>query len=81
MGWRHAQSLPIAEQALALARGVGAREAEVRALTVLGSDLAYLGRGDEGVAYFRQALQLAKEIGDSSAWIVRTPTSPTRSPC
>jgi DNA-binding CsgD family transcriptional regulator/tetratricopeptide (TPR) repeat protein len=64
VGWRHAQSLPIAEQALALARGVGAREAEVRALTVLGSDLAYLGRGDEGVAYFRQALQLAEEIGD-----------------
>jgi DNA-binding CsgD family transcriptional regulator len=64
VGWRHAQSLPIAERALALARGVGAREAEVRALTVLGSDLAYLGRGDEGVAYFRQALQLAEEIGD-----------------
>ena len=53
-----------AEQALALARGVGAREAEVRALTVLGGDLAYLGRGEEGLAHFRQALQLAEEIGD-----------------
>jgi DNA-binding CsgD family transcriptional regulator len=60
---RHAESLPICEQALALARHVGAREAEVRALTVLGGDLAYLGRGDEGVAYFREALQLAERIG------------------
>ena len=64
MAWRHEESLPICEQALALARAVGAREAEVRALTVLGTDLAYLGRGEEGVADLRQALQLAEEIGD-----------------
>jgi DNA-binding CsgD family transcriptional regulator/tetratricopeptide (TPR) repeat protein len=62
--WRHAESLPIAEQALALARRIGAREAEVRALTVLGGDLAYLGRGEEGLAHLRQARQLAEEIGD-----------------
>jgi DNA-binding NarL/FixJ family response regulator/tetratricopeptide (TPR) repeat protein len=62
--WRYAESLPIAEQALALARRIGAREAEVRALTVLGGDLAYLGHGEEGLARFRQALQLAEEIGD-----------------
>ena len=62
--WRYAESLPIAEQALALAREIGAREAEVRALTVLGGDLAYLGRGEEGLTRFRQALQLAEEIGD-----------------
>ncbi len=64
VAWRHAESLPICEQALALARDVGAREAEVRALTVLGTDLAYLGRGEEGVAHLRQALQLAEEVGD-----------------
>jgi DNA-binding CsgD family transcriptional regulator/tetratricopeptide (TPR) repeat protein len=64
VAWRHAESLPICEQALALARDVGGREAEVRALTVLGSDLAYLGRGEEGVAHLRQAVQLAEEIGD-----------------
>ena len=64
VAWRHAESLPIGEQALVLARRVGAREAEVRALTVLGGDLAYLGRGEEGVAHFRHALQLAEEIGD-----------------
>jgi DNA-binding CsgD family transcriptional regulator len=61
---RHAESLPICEQALALARLVGAREAEVRALTVRGCDLAYLGRADEGVADVRNAMRLAEEIGD-----------------
>src|SRR5690349_9237300 len=64
VAWRHAESLPIGEQALALARELGAGEAEVRALTVLGGDLAYLGRGEEGIAHFRQALRLAGEIGD-----------------
>jgi DNA-binding CsgD family transcriptional regulator/tetratricopeptide (TPR) repeat protein len=64
VAWRHAESLPICQQALALARDVGAREAEVRALTVLGADLAYLGHGEEGIAHLRQALRLAEEIGD-----------------
>jgi DNA-binding CsgD family transcriptional regulator len=71
--WRRAESLPICEQALALARDVGAREAEVRALTVRGSDLAYLGRGEQGVGDLRQALKLAEEIGDriglERAWV------------
>jgi DNA-binding CsgD family transcriptional regulator len=31
---------------------------------VLGGDLAYLGRGEEGLGHFRQARQLAEEIGD-----------------
>jgi DNA-binding CsgD family transcriptional regulator/tetratricopeptide (TPR) repeat protein len=64
VAWRHAESLPIAEHALELARATGAREAEVRALTVIASDLAYLGRAAEGVAHFRQALRLADEVGD-----------------
>ena len=64
VSWRHADSLPIGERALGLARGVGAGEAEVRALTVVGSDLAYLGRGEEGLVHLNQALKLAEEIGD-----------------
>ncbi|MBV8912123.1 MAG: AAA family ATPase, partial [Acetobacteraceae bacterium] len=64
VGGCYAESLPVAEQALALARDVGAGEAEVRALTVLGGDLAYLGHGEEGIARFHQALRLAEEIGD-----------------
>ena len=64
VSWRHADSLPIGERALGLAREVGAGEAEVRALTVVGSDLAYLGRGEEGLVHLNQALKLAEEIGD-----------------
>jgi DNA-binding CsgD family transcriptional regulator/tetratricopeptide (TPR) repeat protein len=64
VAWRHAESLPIAEQALTLARDLGAREAEVRALTVLGTDLAHLSRGEAGLPQLRQALRLAEEIGD-----------------
>jgi DNA-binding NarL/FixJ family response regulator len=61
---RHEESLAICEQALALARDVGAGKAEVRALTVLGGDLVHLGRAEEGLAHFRHALQLAEEVGD-----------------
>jgi DNA-binding CsgD family transcriptional regulator/tetratricopeptide (TPR) repeat protein len=64
VAWRHAESLSICEEALSLARSVGAHEAAVRGLTVLGSDLAYLGRGEEGVARLREAVQLAERIGD-----------------
>jgi DNA-binding CsgD family transcriptional regulator len=64
MAWRRTESLPLAEQALAIARTVGAGAAEVRALTVIGGDLVYLGRTEDGVAHFRQALQLAEEVGD-----------------
>jgi tetratricopeptide (TPR) repeat protein len=64
MAGRYAESLPISEQALTLARDLGAREAEVRALTVLGIDLARLSRGEEGIACVHQALPLGEEIGD-----------------
>src|SRR6185312_6058157 len=58
--WRHEESWAICEQAIALARVVGARGAEVRALTGLGIDLAYLGHRDEGLRALWQALRLAK---------------------
>jgi DNA-binding CsgD family transcriptional regulator len=61
---RHAESLAVAEEALALARRDGAGEAEVRALTVLGGDHAYLGRSEKGLAYFGEARQLAEKIAD-----------------
>ena len=64
MAWRHRESLAVCEQALALARGTGAREAELRALTELGSDLAYLGRGADGLARLGEAVRLAGQAGD-----------------
>jgi DNA-binding CsgD family transcriptional regulator len=60
----HQESLETAQEALPLARAAGASEAEVRALTVRGVDLAYIGRAEEGVAQLRQALQRAENIGD-----------------
>ena len=64
MARRYGESLAIAEQALDVARAVGARQAEIRALTVVGVDLANLGRDEEGLSYLRDALQLAEEVGD-----------------
>jgi DNA-binding CsgD family transcriptional regulator len=63
LSWRHEESRAICEQALTLARTVGARRAEARALIVLGVDLAYLGRGDEGFAHLERAVSLAEEHG------------------
>ena len=61
---RRQESLVTAEQALELARRVASGDAEVRALTVIGVDLANLGRAEEGIVHLRQALQLAEKIGD-----------------
>jgi DNA-binding CsgD family transcriptional regulator len=64
VAWRHAESMPIAEQALELARELGAGEAQVRALTVVGMDRAYMGRAEDGLEDLRQAVRLAEQIGD-----------------
>jgi DNA-binding CsgD family transcriptional regulator/tetratricopeptide (TPR) repeat protein len=45
---------------------VRARRAELGALMVLGTDLSYLGRGEEGLAHLWQARQLAEESGASA---------------
>jgi tetratricopeptide (TPR) repeat protein len=63
LGWRHDQSREVCEQALALARQVGARRSELRALGVLGVDLAYLGRTEEGLDCLWEALRLAEDSG------------------
>jgi DNA-binding CsgD family transcriptional regulator/tetratricopeptide (TPR) repeat protein len=64
VGSRHAESLPLAADALALARQAGAGEAVVRALTVLGIDHAYLGQTELGLGLLRESLTTAGEIGD-----------------
>ena len=64
VAWRFDESVATCEQALTLARTVGAHQAEVLALRALGAGLAYLGRGDEGLAQLRLALQLAEERSD-----------------
>jgi DNA-binding CsgD family transcriptional regulator/tetratricopeptide (TPR) repeat protein len=67
LAWRFDESLAICEQALAFTRTVGADAVELRALSDLGRDLAYLGRADEGVAQLWRALELAEESGDPLA--------------
>ncbi|HEY1275335.1 MAG TPA: alpha/beta fold hydrolase [Thermoleophilaceae bacterium] len=61
LDFRHEESWQICEQAIALARAVGAREAEVRALGALGIDLTYLGHRDDGLGALWQALRLAEK--------------------
>jgi DNA-binding NarL/FixJ family response regulator len=63
LGWRHDQSREVCEQALELARQVGAPRSEFRALAVLGVDLAYLGRSEEGLGCLWEALHLAEDSG------------------
>jgi DNA-binding CsgD family transcriptional regulator/tetratricopeptide (TPR) repeat protein len=63
LGWRHGESREICQQALELARRVGARRSEFRALGVLGVDLAYLGRPEEGLGCLWEALRLAEDEG------------------
>jgi DNA-binding CsgD family transcriptional regulator/tetratricopeptide (TPR) repeat protein len=64
LAWRFEESLSVCQDALAVARAVGARQAEFRARNVLGSDLVFLGRAEEGLSHLRQVLELAEESGD-----------------
>src|SRR5215218_5947182 len=63
LGWRHDRSREVCKQALELARQVGGRRSEFRALGVLGVDLAYLGRTEEGLGCLWEALRLAEDSG------------------
>jgi DNA-binding CsgD family transcriptional regulator len=53
-----------AEQALAVAREVGARQEEVHILSTLGVDLTRLGAPDEGIARLRDAVELGADLDD-----------------
>jgi tetratricopeptide (TPR) repeat protein len=63
LGWRHDESRELCEQALELARRVGAPRTQFRALSVLGADLVYLGRTEEGLGCLWEALRLAEDGG------------------
>jgi DNA-binding CsgD family transcriptional regulator/tetratricopeptide (TPR) repeat protein len=59
-----ARSRQVCEEALEVARSVGARTAEVRAAAILGNVLASLGDRPAGIAALRQARALARDLGD-----------------
>jgi DNA-binding CsgD family transcriptional regulator len=54
----------LAGEALATARTVGSAEAEIRALGCLGRNAAAVGDAESGVRTLRQALTLARSVGD-----------------
>jgi len=62
MAGRHAESRLLAEQALHVAREVGARRAEAHALCTLGTDLVSLGDVENGLALQREALAIAGQF-------------------
>src|SRR5262249_19332458 len=61
---RHQESRRYCDEAIAIAREVGARAEEGHALNTLGCDLAYLGEYGTAVSYLREARQIAEEAGD-----------------
>jgi DNA-binding CsgD family transcriptional regulator/tetratricopeptide (TPR) repeat protein len=59
---RHAQARARGEEAVAVARQVGARAVEGHALTTLGTCLGILGHTEEGIVDLEQGLRIAKDL-------------------
>jgi DNA-binding NarL/FixJ family response regulator len=60
---RHAESLAVAEEAIAVAEAAGAERPALRALTVRAANLGYLGRSEEAVACLVDTCRRAAERG------------------
>ena len=58
---RYGEAIREAHGTLAVARAIGDRNVEVRALNVLGTALGNRGETDEGAAALREALQISRE--------------------
>ncbi len=62
---RPEEALPLAEEAVAIARGLGDRGAETHALNSLSIAQANAGQLEQGLTSVRRALELALEIGSA----------------
>jgi DNA-binding NarL/FixJ family response regulator len=62
---RWVESIQVCEAAIAMARSVGARQAEGHALNTLGLDFAAAGRGEDSDRCLRDAIDIAREIGNA----------------
>ena len=69
--WHTTQAVARCEEAIAVARAVGARAVESHALSTLGVCLDELGQLDQAIVLHRQARRIAEEVGDAEG-IVRT---------
>jgi DNA-binding CsgD family transcriptional regulator len=58
------ESMERCEQAISVARQVGARAEEAHALNTQGGNLAFLGDRSTGIAYLRESLRMTEELGD-----------------
>lgn len=61
---RPEDSKPIAEEAVEVARAVGADDVEAHALNTLGMDLGYMGDVDAGLAHLRTSLEVSQGLKD-----------------
>jgi ATP/maltotriose-dependent transcriptional regulator MalT len=62
---RTAEALERAEQALAVAREVGAGAAEALALNTLGSTFAFIGDRERAIALLRESLERSRALGET----------------
>jgi DNA-binding CsgD family transcriptional regulator/tetratricopeptide (TPR) repeat protein len=65
------KAIPYCEEAIAVARMVGAKAEEAHALTTLGVCLKFLGELDRSIALYLEARGIAEQVGDAEA-IIRT---------
>ncbi len=63
LSWRHGESEPVCEEALATAEAIGDPRSALRAEGILGIDLCYLGRPEEGIRLARAARDRALSSG------------------
>jgi DNA-binding CsgD family transcriptional regulator/tetratricopeptide (TPR) repeat protein len=61
---RQAEARARCEEAIAVARQVGARAVEGHALTTLGTSLGVLGHTEVGIAHLEQGRHIARELGN-----------------
>jgi ATP/maltotriose-dependent transcriptional regulator MalT len=70
---RFSESEEVAKEAMAVARAVGDRESEGRALNALGTATGVQGDPDRGVELLRESLAIARELGltmeEGGAWV------------
>jgi tetratricopeptide (TPR) repeat protein len=72
--WHTSQAVSCCDEAIAVARAVGARAEESHALSTLGACLDDLGELDRAIVLHRQARRIAEQVGVAEA-IVRTYTN------
>jgi DNA-binding CsgD family transcriptional regulator len=58
------ESLARSEQAIAVARTIGARAEEAHALNTLGVNLSSRGEREKGIEHLREALRITEEVGE-----------------